>query len=125
MSSAFSYLANTRIFASIPIQGTTTDPDGNVVSGSIPLEISAMLLQDSKGDKQPRNIPEDHLNDLFLIGYLVDPPQLPDNVKLPIDCDAEIAGVLGRIWIPLTIKSPFFVDEIIGQRIEAYWRVRS
>lgn len=121
---AFDNFANTKLFVSVPIDGITTDPEtGNVVSGSKLVEVKAMLLQVSKGDKQPRNIPEDHLNDLFLLGYLIDP--FPSNLTLPIDCEAEIDGVRGRIWIPLIIKSPFLVDEALGQRIQAYWRIQS
>jgi hypothetical protein len=123
--SAFGNFANAKLFISVPTAGETVDSDGNVIPGSTTLEISAMLLQDSRGDKQPRSIPEDHINDLFLTGYLVDPPDLPENVKLPLDCEAEVSGVKGRVWIPLTIKSPFLVDQILGLKIQAYWRIQT
>ncbi|MBD2005612.1 MULTISPECIES: hypothetical protein [Cyanophyceae] len=124
MRSPFSRYANALLF--VPVMGDRikVDPEtGNETPVEEIVEIVAMLNQN--GSSKERSLPGVDLSEVFLEGYLVAPMQLPERVRLPLECDAIVDGCKGRIKIRLLMKSSYRSEKKSGRKIQAYFRQSS
>jgi len=117
--SYFARWANAQLF----IKSTDTDilvadsQTGNLVPSIITTTYTAILNQ----KKEPENIEKTGLSlvgqdayKIYVEGYLVNPKQFPDTLKLSITCEATINNIDGWLYLPTNIINSYGSENRLG-----------
>ncbi|MEW5857380.1 MAG: hypothetical protein AB1861_08365 [Cyanobacteriota bacterium] len=126
--SPFRRYANATLFIEVASDRTKTDEEtGNEIPVSDRLSFRALLEQDTeaKDDTNTTYLAGANVSEIYFTGYLVEPMEFPNRVSLPLECDAEVDGVAGRVRIPFMARSPFGEERKTGRKIQAYFRKAS
>lgn len=123
--SPFHRYANATLFIEVASDRTKKDEEtGNEIPVGEVLSFKALLEQDlkAKDDTNTTYLPGTNMTEIYFTGYLVEPMEFPDRVSLPLECDAEVDGVKGRVRLPFMARSPFGEERKTGRKIQAYFR---
>lgn len=90
---------------------------GNAMPVLEPKEFHAVVKQNNQMQQQ---LPGLDVSEIAVSGYLTDPMLLPDGLRFPLECDAEVGGRRGRLRIPFLISTA--LDKKTGQKFQGIFK---
>ena len=119
MRSPLHRLDNAKLWIESPTYEMVYDDDGNPYYEKTTIVYNAYCKQTTRTGTT--EFPGMNVKSLFITGFLTDPLDLPATVNFPLEVDAVIDGIKGRLELLPMLSSPSKAHLKAGRKIHGWF----